>query len=64
MDTGFTFQPPADEQALHDGEEVERSLWRAAGNVRGHVVPDCARWIPKEQPRLLADHLLRFFAGS
>ncbi len=64
MDTGFAFQPSADEQTMHDGKEVERSLRRATGNVCGHVVPDCGRWIQEEQPRLLADHLLRFFAGN
>jgi pimeloyl-ACP methyl ester carboxylesterase len=33
-----------------------------ASDVRGFEIPECGHFIPEEQPALLADHLLRFFA--
>ena len=42
--------------------EPEDSLRRLALNVQGEVVAECGHWIPEEQPRYLAERLLRFFA--
>ena len=44
--------------------EPEESLRRLAVNVQGEVVPECGHWIPEEQPRYLAERLLRFFAEN
>ena len=43
------------------GREPEDSLRRLALNVQGEVVAECGHWIPEEQPRYLAERLLRFF---
>jgi pimeloyl-ACP methyl ester carboxylesterase len=46
------------------GREPEDSLGRLALNVQGEVIAECGHWIPEEQPRHLAERLLRFFAES
>lgn len=46
------------------GREPEDSLRRLALNVQGEVIAECGHWIPEEQPRYLAERLLRFFAES
>ena len=46
------------------GLEVEKSMQRLATNVRGGVIRQCGHWIPEEQPQVLAEHLLDFFAGG
>ena len=33
-----------------------------AENVRGDVIPDCGHFIPEEQPEVLTQHILDFFA--
>lgn len=50
-------------EARGRGEEPLESLRMIAGNVQGGVVPDCGHFIPEEQPALLAERLLAFFAG-
>jgi len=42
--------------------EPLESLREIASDVRGFEIPECGHFIPEEQPALLADHLLRFFA--
>lgn len=46
------------------GREPEDSLRRLALNVQGEVVAECGHWMPEEQPRYLAERLLRFFAEN
>jgi pimeloyl-ACP methyl ester carboxylesterase len=46
------------------GREPEDSLRRLALNVQGEVIAECGHWIPEEQPRYLAERLLRFFAEN
>ncbi len=43
--------------------EPEESLRRVADDVTGVVIPECGHWLPEEQPALLLEQLLRFFAG-
>jgi pimeloyl-ACP methyl ester carboxylesterase len=35
-----------------------------ARHVEGGTVPDCGHFIPEEQPTLLAERLLAFFASA
>ncbi|MFX8000700.1 alpha/beta hydrolase, partial [Acinetobacter baumannii] len=46
------------------GMECIQSLQRVASNVRGGVVKDCGHWIAEEQPEVLCEELLRFFAQN
>ena len=42
--------------------EVVESMQRLATNVRGGMIRNCGHWIPEEQPQILAERLLDFFA--
>lgn len=44
------------------GEEVLESCRRVAVNVRGGVIENAGHWIPEEQPEILSEQLLAFFA--
>jgi pimeloyl-ACP methyl ester carboxylesterase len=44
------------------GTEVADSLRKVADDVEGVVVDRAGHWLPEEQPEVLADHLIRFFA--
>ena len=51
-------------EARGRGEEPLESLRLLGDNVQGGAVPDCGHFIPEEQPEVLAQHLLRFFAAG
>lgn len=51
-------------EARGRGEEPLESLRLFATDVRGGVIPDCGHFIPEEQPELLAEALLEFFAAN
>jgi len=69
LDSGFRLPMPVlalgggRTEARGRGEEPLESLRMIATNVRGGVVPDCGHFIPEEQPALLAERLLAFFAA-
>jgi pimeloyl-ACP methyl ester carboxylesterase len=44
--------------------EPELSLREISDNVQGMVVPESGHFVPEEQPGLLAQRLLEFFAAS
>jgi pimeloyl-ACP methyl ester carboxylesterase len=44
------------------GIETLESLKRVATNVRGGVIDDCGHWIQEEQPEIVAQAILDFFA--
>jgi pimeloyl-ACP methyl ester carboxylesterase len=46
------------------GEEPLESLRLIAPDVRGGALPDCGHFMPEEQPALLAERLLEFFAAN
>jgi pimeloyl-ACP methyl ester carboxylesterase len=46
------------------GPVVARSMRQLAEEVREVVIPECAHWVPEEQPELLAAHLLNFFGDG
>ncbi|WP_280239178.1 alpha/beta fold hydrolase [Nocardia abscessus] len=43
------------------GEVVALSMRQMAEDVREVIIPECAHWVPEEQPNALAKHLLDFF---
>ena len=45
------------------GSEAQQSLTRVANNVRGVVIPECGHFVPEEQPEILNEQLLEFFAA-
>jgi pimeloyl-ACP methyl ester carboxylesterase len=47
-----------------DGRLSTATLAQIAVDVRGTLIPDCKHWIPEEQPEVLAQVLLEFFAQS
>jgi pimeloyl-ACP methyl ester carboxylesterase len=49
-------------EARGRGEEPLESLRAIASNVAGGAIPECGHFIPEEQPALLAERLLDFFA--
>jgi pimeloyl-ACP methyl ester carboxylesterase len=51
-------------EARGRGQEPELSLREIAGDVRGWVVADSGHFVPEEQPQVLAQRLLVFFAGG
>lgn len=51
-------------QAWGRGMEVVESCRRVALDVRGGIVEDAGHWVPEEQPKILARHLLEFFAQA
>lgn len=51
-------------EAWGRGREVEDSLRRVATEVTAAVVAGCGHFIPEEQPEVLTEHLLRFFADA
>ena len=68
LESGFRLQMPvlalggARAEARGRGEEPLASLRAIATNVQGGALPDCGHFIPEEQPAMLAERLLRFFA--
>lgn len=52
------------DQSFGRGMECIQSLQRVAIDVRGGVVKDCGHWIAEEQPQVLCEELLRFFAQN
>jgi pimeloyl-ACP methyl ester carboxylesterase len=70
LESGFRLPMPvlalggARAEARGRGEEPLESLRLIASNVQGGTVPDCGHFIPEEQPDLLAQALLRFFAAQ
>jgi pimeloyl-ACP methyl ester carboxylesterase len=46
----------------HGAEEPEQSLREIANKVEGGVIADSRHFIPEEQPAVLAERLLDFFA--
>ncbi|MBI1398025.1 MAG: alpha/beta fold hydrolase [Betaproteobacteria bacterium] len=69
LDSGFRLRMPvlavggARTEARGRAGEPELSLREIAADVRGFVVPDSGHFVPEEQPRMLADALVQFFAG-
>ena len=69
LESGFRLPMPvlalggARGEARGRGEEPLESLRAIALNVQGGALPDCGHFIPEEQPTLLAERLLRFFAA-
>ena len=67
LDSGFRLQMPvlalggARTEARGRGEEPLESLRAIASDVRGGAIAECGHFIPEEQPKLLAEHLSRFF---
>jgi pimeloyl-ACP methyl ester carboxylesterase len=51
-------------EARGRAREPELSLREIAANVRGMVVPESGHFVPEEQPEVLAQRLLEFFAES
>jgi pimeloyl-ACP methyl ester carboxylesterase len=51
-------------EARGRGQEPELSLREIADDVRGWVVADSGHFVPEEQPQVLAQRLLAFFAGG
>ena len=51
-------------KAFARGPEMLQSLQRVALDVRGGVVADCGHWMPEEQPEVVAEALLEFFAAG
>jgi pimeloyl-ACP methyl ester carboxylesterase len=51
-------------EARGRGDEPLESLRLIASHVEGGTVPDCGHFIPEEQPALLAERLLAFFASA
>jgi pimeloyl-ACP methyl ester carboxylesterase len=51
-------------EARGRGDEPLESLRMIATQVEGGTVPDCGHFIPEEQPALLAERLLAFFAAA
>ena len=51
-------------EARGRGEEPLESARVLSNNVQGGAIPDCGHFIPEEQPALLAQHLLKFFAAG
>ncbi len=49
-------------EARGRGQEPEMSLREIAADVQGMVVPESGHFVPEEQPQLLAQRLLAFFA--
>ena len=68
LESGFRLPMPvltlggARTEARGRASEPLESLRMIAPDVRGFEIPECGHFIPEEQPALLADHLLRFFA--
>ena len=68
LESGFRLPMPvlalggARTEARGRAMEPLESLRAIAADVRGFDIPECGHFIPEEQPALLADHLLRFFA--
>jgi len=68
LESGFRLSMPvlalggARTEARGRAMEPLESLREVALDVRGFEIPECGHFIPEEQPALLADHLLRFFA--
>jgi pimeloyl-ACP methyl ester carboxylesterase len=46
------------------GDAALDSMRILATDVRGSVIPNTGHWIPEEQPKFLADQLLKFFAAN
>jgi len=51
-------------EARGRGDEPLESLRLIASHVDGGTIPDCGHFIPEEQPALLAERLLAFFAAA
>ncbi len=51
-------------EARGRGAEPEQSLREIAGNVEGMVVAESGHFVPEEQPAVLAQRLLAFFAAA
>jgi pimeloyl-ACP methyl ester carboxylesterase len=51
-------------EARGRGDEPLESLRLIASQVEGGTIPDCGHFIPEEQPALLAERLLAFFAAA
>lgn len=66
--TGFKLPMPVlalgGADAWGRGQEVEDSLRRVAEDVTGGVIADCGHFIPEEQPEILTERLLTFFADA
>ena len=68
LESGFRLPMPvlalggARAEARGRGLEPLESLRVIAADVRGGTMPDCGHFIPEEQPALLAERLLEFFA--
>ena len=69
LDSGFRLPMPVlalgggRAEARGRGEEPLESLRAIASNVSGGAIPECGHFIPEEQPALLAERLLDFFAS-
>jgi pimeloyl-ACP methyl ester carboxylesterase len=50
-------------EARGRAEEPLESLRAIARDVRGGAIAECGHFIPEEQPALLAERLLGFFAA-
>lgn len=51
-------------KAFGRGGETLESLERVATDVRGGVIDDCGHWMVEEQPEIVAQAILAFFAGE
>ena len=51
-------------KAFGRGIETLESLQRVALDVRGGVIEECGHWMPEEQPEVVAQAMLKFFANS
>lgn len=70
LDAGFRLPMPVlavgggRSEARGRGQEPELSLREIASNVQGMVVAECGHFVPEEQPEVLAQRLLAFFASN
>jgi pimeloyl-ACP methyl ester carboxylesterase len=70
LEAGFRLPMPvlalggARAEARGRGVEPLDSARVLADNVQGGAIPDCGHFIPEEQPELLAQRLLEFFAAN
>ena len=70
FEAGFRLSMPvlalggARTEARGRAEEPLESARVIADNVQGGAIPDCGHFIPEEQPDVLVEHLLRFFAAG
>ncbi len=70
LDSGFRLPMPVlalgggRAEARGRGDEPFESLRLVARTIEGGTIPDCGHFIPEEQPELLAERLLAFFASG